>query len=119
MQGVKYEDLRDRLLKDQLEVSKDNRITEGVGIPVSSLGGVVVDGEQLILEGEWVKSSSLRPFVGSSYFHDGNGGKGMRQIKFPAPSNGLHEIKPIQHPEIGRVIYDMKSCMKTDWQGTA
>ena len=96
VQGVNYSDLREKLLEDQqvLEVSKDNRITEGVGIPLSSLGGVVVDGEQLILEGEWVKSSSLRPFVGSSYFHDGNGGKGMRQIKFPfsAPSNGLHEI---------------------------
>jgi hypothetical protein len=114
VQGVNYNDLRVRLQEDQqvLEVSKDNRITEGVGIPVSSLGGVVVDGEQLILEGEWVKSSSLRPFVGSSYFHDGNGGKGMRQIKFPfsAPSNGLHEIKvsyPTSGNRAGNIRYEV------------
>ena len=48
----------------------------------------------LAFEGEWVKSTSLRPFVGSSYFHDGNGGKGMRSacFSFKAPKDGLHEI---------------------------
>ena len=54
----------------------------------------MVDGNQLVFEGEWVESTSIRPFVGSSYFHDGNGGKGMRFAKFPfqAPKKGLHEI---------------------------
>ena len=47
------------------------------------------------LIGDWVESTSLRPFVGSSYFHDGNGGKGMRSADFPfiAEKDGLHEIK--------------------------
>ena len=104
VQGVDYAELSKRLLEDKqvLELTKDNRVTEGIGIFLSSLGGVVVDGEQLELEGEWFKSSSLRPFVGTSYYHDGNGGKGMRKIKFPfsAPAEGLHEIK-VSYPAFG------------------
>jgi len=50
-----------------------------VGIDPDGFSGVVVDGDQVVLDGEWVESTSLRPFVGSSYYHDGNGGKGMTQ----------------------------------------
>lgn len=94
---ISYNELRERLLRDGqiLEVQKLNRISTGEGISVDSLGGVVVDGPTVEFEGEWTESTSLRPFVGTSYFHDGNGGKGMRSAKFPfvAPMDGLHEIK--------------------------
>jgi hypothetical protein len=97
VQGVDYSILHPKLLEDGqiLALNKKSRLSRGVGIPVSKLGGVVVDGDQLIRTGEWTKSSSLRPFVGSSYYHDGNGGKGVRKITFPfsALSDGLHEIK--------------------------
>ena len=89
--------LREQLLKDGqiLEVKTASRISLGEGVSLDSLGGVVVDGPTVELEREWIESTSLRPFVGNSYFHDGNGGKGTRSAKFPfvAPMNGLHEIK--------------------------
>ena len=58
------------------------------------------------------KKQFTSPFVGSSYFHDGNGGKGMRQVKFPfsAPSNGLHEIKvsyPTSGNRAGNIRYEV------------
>ena len=97
VQALPYPILRDQLLKDGqvLEIQKLNRLSNGEGMPSKSLGGVVVDGLTVELEGEWTESSSLRPFVGESYFHDGNGGKGIRSAKFPfvAPMDGLHEIK--------------------------
>lgn len=97
VQNVDYKELRERLLRDGqiLEFQKSNRVVHGIGRRVSKLGGVVVDGKELILEGEWTLSSSLRPFVGSSYYHDGNGGKGLSSATFPfaAPSDGVHEIK--------------------------
>lgn len=97
VQALSYPELRDQLLKDGqiLEMQKLNRLSSGVGTSPKNLGGVVVDGATVELEGEWTESTSLRPFVGESYFHDGNGGKGIRTAKFPfvAPMDGLHEIK--------------------------
>lgn len=96
VQDVPYKKLRDKLIEDGqiLEFEESDRLAFGIGVDIKNLSGVVVDGEALSFEGEWVESSSLRPFVGSSYFHDGNGGKGMRSACFPfkAPKDGLHEI---------------------------
>ena len=94
---LSYAELRENLLRDGqvLELKKLDRVKSGEGIPLISLGGVVVDGAMVELEGDWTESTSMRPFVGKSYFHDGNGNKGMCTAKFPfvAPMNGLHEIK--------------------------
>jgi hypothetical protein len=96
VQDVPYKKLRDKLIEDGqiLEFNVSDRLAFGIGVDTKNLSGVVVDGEALSFEGEWVESSSLRPFVGFSYFHDGNGGKGMRSACFPfnAPKDGLHEI---------------------------
>lgn len=96
VQNVSYEKLQKKLLKDGqiLELKKTNRLAYGMGMDPVKFSGLVIDGEELSFEGEWVKSTSLRPFVGTSYFHDGNGGKGMRSACFPfkAPKDGLHEI---------------------------
>ena len=56
---------------------------------------MVVDDSAVKFSGEWIRSSSLRPFVGSSYYHDGNAGKGMRSAEFPfqVERNGLHEVR--------------------------
>ena len=96
VQYVSYEKLKSKLLNDGqvLELDKSNRLALGKGVDPSSFSGLVVDGDELSFEGDWVKSTSLRPFIGSSYYHDGNGGKGMRSACFPfqAPKDGLHEI---------------------------
>ncbi len=97
LQELPYSLLRDRLVADGqiLEIKREKRMSWGLGVSSSSLGGVVVDATMVELEGDWVESSSLRPFVGESYFHDGNGGKGLLSARFSfiAPSDGLHEVK--------------------------
>ena len=94
---IEFLKLREQLIQDDqiLEINHLNRISMGEGVPLNDLGGVVVDGATIELEGDWTESSSLRPFVGDSYFHDGNGDKGMKFAKFPfvAPMEGFHEIK--------------------------
>ena len=112
VQELDYTKLASRLLEDGqvLELKKKIREPWGLGISPASLKGVVVDGAGVELEGEWSESSSLRPFVGTSYWHDGNGGKGMRTAKFPfvAEKSGLHEVKVSFVPSgnrAGKVMY--------------
>ena len=119
VQEVPYPKLKERLKVDGqvLELARSNRVTSGRGIDPQKMSGLVVDGEQLSFEGEWVESTSLRPFVGYSYFHDGNGGKGMRSACFPfeAPKDGLHEIMVsyvASGNRAGKVRYEIKDEKK-------
>ena len=119
VQEVPYLKLKERLVVDGqvLELARSNRVTSGRGIDPQKMSGLVVDGEQLGFEGEWVESTSLRPFVGYSYFHDGNGGKGMRSACFPfeAPKDGLHEIMVsyvASGNRAGKVRYEIKDEKK-------
>ena len=119
VQDVPYPKLKERLKVDGqvLELARSNRVTSGRGIDPQKMSGLVVDGEQLSFEGEWVESTSLRPFVGYSYFHDGNGGKGMRSACFPfeAPKDGLHEIMVsyvASGNRAGKVRYEIKDEKK-------
>ena len=97
VQRVSYEKLKNKLMDDGqvLALEKNDFIASGHGIDPQTLSGVVVEGDQVNLLGDWTKSSSLRPFVGDGYFHDGNGGKGMRKAEFPflTDRNGLHELR--------------------------
>ena len=115
VQDISYEKLKTKLINDGqiLELDKPNRLVLGKGVDPSSFSGLVVDGDELSFEGDWVKSTSLRPFIGSSYYHDGNGGKGMRSACFPfqAPKDGLHEILVSYVASINRagsVRYEMR-----------
>ena len=117
VQDISYSTLRKQLVEQGQVLGIDtlNRISRGEGVSTDSLGGVVVDGSTVELVGEWVESTSLRPFVGDSYFHDGNGGKGMRSAKFPfvAPKNGLHEIK-VSFSSFGNRAGNLKYNVKHD-----
>jgi len=115
VQEVDYQDLRERLLEDGqvLELSREVRVSKAVGYPRNRLGGDVVDGEQIEFVGEWTESTSLRPFVGTSYHHDGNAGKGKCTARFPflAPKDGLHEIKvsySVFANRAGNIRYEIK-----------
>ena len=85
VQDLPYEILGTRLIEDGqiLEIKKNHRVTRAMGVSLASLGGVVVDGSSIELTGNWSESTSLRPFVGNSYFHDGNGGKVYARRNFP------------------------------------
>ena len=114
LQSLPYGVFQKHLVEDNhvLDAAESNRLSKGVGRAPQSFGGVVVDGSMIQLEGQWTESSSLRPFVGQSYFHDGNGRKGLLRAKFPfvAPLDGLHEIKasfPSFANRTGGVMYEV------------
>jgi hypothetical protein len=59
-----------------------------------SLPGVVLDDSQARLTGDWTASAAVGGFVGSSYLHDGNDGKGQKAARFELelPAPGRYEV---------------------------
>jgi len=116
VQQVSYEKLKLQLLEDGqvLELQENNLVATGLGINPDDLQGLVVDGREVKLKGEWTQSASLRPFVGNGYFHDGNGGKGMKSAEFPfSPfKDGIYEVRISYIPSgnrAGAVKYSVSS----------
>ena len=117
VQSLPYETLKKRLLEDGqvLELERKDIFSFGEGIDPKSLSGVVIDDEKIKFTGDWIRSSSLRPFVGKSYHHDGNTGKGMRSAEFPfqVEQNGLHEVRVSFLPHgnrAGEVKYQIETA---------
>ena len=122
VQVLDYNLLEGKLRSDGqvLELQESDIISSGVGIDPTIYDGVVVDDEEIEFTGEWVKSSSLRPFVGKYYFHDGNTGKGMRSAKFPfsVKKDGLHDVRVSFLPHgnrAGMVKYEILTAEKTEF----
>ena len=63
-------------------------------IDVAKLPGIALDDTAAVLEGEWTKSTSVRPFVGEGYQHDGNTEKGERKATFTTRvlENGFYHV---------------------------
>ncbi len=80
VQDLPYETLRARLLADGqvLELHDPRSVAE------RTLPGVVVDDDQARREGDWQSSTSVVPFVGRGYRHDGDTGKGRLSATFEA-----------------------------------
>jgi hypothetical protein len=60
----------------------------------ATLRGIVVDDANAELTGSWMKSSSVRPFVGEGYIHDENTEKGSKSVRFTlkVPADGDYEV---------------------------
>lgn len=52
------------------------------GLAASKLTGLVLDDTQAKLVGEWKSSTSIRPYLGESYLHDLDSGKGEKSATF-------------------------------------
>lgn len=52
------------------------------GLAASKLTGLVLDDTQAKLVGDWKSSTSIRPYLGESYIHDMNAGKGEKSATF-------------------------------------
>lgn len=63
-------------------------------IDPAKLRGTVIDEEAAIYEGEWVASTSSKPFVGKGYHHDDNKDKGGKSATFTArvPEDGHYHV---------------------------
>ena len=83
VQDVDYETLAARLEADgQVLDYQGKRLPQSDGAPARHIPGIVIDDEQAHRDGEWIVSSTLAPFVGRGYRHDGNTAKGSRSMIF-------------------------------------
>lgn len=94
MQAVDYAKLRERLLADGqvLEYSAPPRPG---AIDARKLPGVVVDDDAAERKGFEAVSSSLTPYVGTGYRHDGNTDRGKQTIRYvpELPAAGRYEVR--------------------------
>jgi len=101
VQAVDYEKLRTRLLADKqvLEFT-----TRAGGIDPKTLLGVVVDDEQAARIGFDAVSTSVGPFVGLGYRHDGNTADGKHTAKFvpDIPAAGKYTVRLSYTPNANR-----------------
>lgn len=87
--GVALHDLDYKAFKEELEksgqiLSWTDNSPRTVSIPPEKLEGIVVDDDKATLVGDWVSSTSIGPFVGRRYLHDGNDRTAEKSITFEA-----------------------------------
>jgi hypothetical protein len=96
VQKIDYEKLRDQLLKDkQVLTWTGPKRTPTESRDPTKLPGIVVDDEKAEKKGEWSSSASIGGFVGTSYLHDNNEGKGEKAIlyKLAVTEPGQYEVR--------------------------
>jgi choline dehydrogenase-like flavoprotein len=94
VQEVLYESLRERLEKDG-QVLEYRGPLANRGLDPGKLPGIVVDDAAAKRQEGWLESTSVAGFVGRSYLHDNNDGKGARSVRFEAalPKAGRYEVR--------------------------
>ncbi len=82
-------------LKDDLRDADSANLRKRKTISPVELPGIVVDDSEAQKVGEWKESQFSGPFIGSSYVHDLNEGKGEKTISFAAkmPKTGRYEVR--------------------------
>lgn len=106
VQKVSREKLTGRLKKQKAVLSPDEvPARKGVRVlDAAKMAGVVVDDEDAKLTGDWKQSSSLGPYVGKGYRHDGDADKGKLTARFtPKLSKaGRYEVRLFYPPSSNR-----------------
>jgi hypothetical protein len=94
VQKVDYEKLKKRLLADKQVLEYAAPPSAG-SVDPKKLPGVVVDDADAELTGFETASSSVSPFVGVGYRHDGNKDRGKQSAKFvpDLPAEGKYEVR--------------------------
>jgi hypothetical protein len=94
VQAVDYEKLKKRLLADK-QVLEFSGPTNAGGIDIKTLNGIAVDDENAARIGFDATSTSVGPFVGSGYRHDGNAKDGKHTAKFvpDLPAAGKYDVR--------------------------
>ena len=84
VQKIDYSKLKEKLLAEG-QVLEWARATSETpkGLDISKISGIVIDDGDAKRTGEWTKSSTIGPYVGDGYLHDGNEGKGEKSLRFP------------------------------------
>jgi hypothetical protein len=82
VQDVDRAALRERLLAEGQVLRWTGPVRKLVGVDPRTLDGIVVDDSAARLEGSWSSGSSVTPFVGYGYSHDGDAAKGRALARF-------------------------------------
>src|SRR5207247_2264883 len=74
------------------------------GLDPRKMRGIVVDDEQATKTGDWKRSSSVGPFVGTGYLHDGNENQGKMRVRFTPklPGAGRYQVRLFYSPSSNR-----------------
>lgn len=119
VQKVDYAKLEEQLLKDKQVLDLPRAKSIG-GIDPKTLIGIVVDDEQAERKGFESKSSSVGPFVGVGYRHDGGEKDGKQSASFAPdlPQAGKYEVRVSYSPNANRatnvpVVVHHSGGMKT------
>jgi hypothetical protein len=103
VQKVEYARLKERLLKDRqvLDLPRPKGVR---GTDPKTLLGVVVDDEQAERKGFDATSSSVGPFVGGGYRHDGGTRDGKQSATYTPnlPKAGKYEVRLSYSPNANR-----------------
>lgn len=104
VQTLDYPSLRARLLAQNVALelpklpplpAKDARPSGPVSLDPKSLPGLILDDAQAELSGDWERSANFKPYVGTSYLHDGqrSDGKSRAVFRFKVPADGDFELR--------------------------
>ena len=104
VQALDYAALRARLLAQNVALelpvlpplpAKDARPSGPVSLDPKSLPGLILDDAQAELSGDWERSANFKPYVGTSYLHDGqrSDGKSRAVFRFKVPADGDFELR--------------------------
>jgi len=105
VQEVDYERLRRRLLADKAVLEDHGPLRpRGSGLDPGKLTGIVIDDVDARRTSSWLESTSVPGYVGRSYLHDDDAGKGGRSVRFEArvPERGCYEIRIAYTPHPNR-----------------
>jgi len=102
VQDVPYEVLRKRLIEVGQVLEYDG--PAALGVPLSTLSGIVVDDSQAVHNGEWSQSTSMSKWIHRGYLHDGNPATKDQSLAFRAalPSAGKYQVSLAYPPHDNR-----------------
>lgn len=73
------------------------------GVESDRLPGIVLDDKAAKFTGQWTKSTSLQPYVGAGYRHDGDDRSGKTaRFSTPLPASGVYEVRLSHNYQHGR-----------------
>ena len=89
-------------------------------IDIQKLPGIPLDDKSAKLEGDWTKSTSVKPYVGEGYQHDGNAEKGKRKATFTTRvlENGFYHVLLSYTPGSNRATNVPVTITATDGDAT-
>jgi hypothetical protein len=94
VQDVEYEQLRKQLLAEHQVLDLPQGTTARVNLDVSKLPGIVVDNDAAKPTGSWSEGSTISPYVGKDYAHDGAVGNGCTlTYTLPIKEAGRYEVR--------------------------